>query len=87
MKNTLERHRFKCEEHTNARLSMSTCLGDSSDPQTDSNRPQGWGLVTAGSMEARSSTAQGLIPHREDPRLPSGKEGFQEANSVRIRDY
>lgn len=38
---------FKRAGYTKARLSRSTCLGDSSDPETDSNRPQRWGSVTA----------------------------------------
>lgn len=56
MRNTLKRHGFKCAEHTDARLSTSTCPGDSSDPETDSDRPLGWGLVRAGSREARDGT-------------------------------
>lgn len=59
-----EKHGFECARHTKARLSMSTCLGDSSDPETDSNRTQRWGSVTAALQGATKASSQGLIPHQ-----------------------
>lgn len=83
LRNTLKRHGFKCAGHTNARFSMSTCLGNSSDSERDST---GLKAGLSDSRLPKEHSRDGFSMQRTPGSL-AGKEGFKEAKSAKIRNY